>query len=97
MLSSRADFIPTVYRNRIYLCGGRTSSCEIYDLSTRSFEPLSLILPLETAVCALIVGQELLLLTQHTIYGYNVNTFEKNREESHNAYQIPHLMRPVIP
>jgi len=96
MLSSRADFIPTVYRNRIYLCGGRTSSCEIYDLSTRSFEPLSLISPLNTAVCALIVGQELLLLTQHTIYGYNVNTFEKNREESHDAYQIPHLMRPVI-
>jgi len=97
MISSRADFTPAIHRNRIYLCGGNTTNCEVYDLSTRSFEALSrTLLHFPCAVCALIVSEDLILLTPKMYYFYDIETLaRRDKLRPYSAY-VSYAMRPVL-
>ena len=96
MLSSRADFTPAAYRNCIYLCGGGTPQCEVYDLITRSFQPIDIELPLRAAACALCYGDELILLTPEVNFCYNIDTMKVKWAIPHPHCRVSYIMRPVL-
>ena len=96
MLSSRSNFTPAVYHSRIYLCGGGTQLCEVYDLSTRCFEPLSITLPFKSSVCAVAYSDNLVLLTPSVSHIYDIDTIEKKVALDHYSISTSYSLRPVI-
>ena len=68
----------------------------MYDLSTRLFQPLDLILPLKSTICALAINQELVLLTPNSTFKFNINTLQFKKEEILMNLDISHLIRPIV-
>ena len=96
MISSRVDFTPAIYTNRIYLCGGNTTNCEVYDLSTRSFEPLDLAVPTTRAVCSLVSDENLILITPEITLFFDIYTLAKKAEIPHRSVCVSYAIRPVL-
>jgi hypothetical protein len=62
MLSPRHSFSPALHQHRLYLCGGDTIDCEVFDPADDSFAPLGLRLPEANQARALVMDDELLVL-----------------------------------
>ena len=96
MLSSRSHFSPAVYRNRVFLCGGGTTSCEFFDLQSRIFQAIDVVLHTKGPVSAVIFGEELILLTPDRNYGFNASNLTMKWSISHGFYEVCTALRPVI-
>jgi len=62
MLSPRHSFSPALHQHRLYLCGGDTLDCEVFDPADDSFAPLGLRLTEASQARALVLDEELLVL-----------------------------------
>ena len=76
MLTARSYFTPCVLRRIIYLCGGFTDCCEVFDSERESYRVLAVWLPESSEVCAVLTQHELLLLTPRFTSRLNIRSLE---------------------
>ena len=62
MISSRSLFNPCGCGNRVYLCGGNTDQCEVFDYQEKAFFPLSFTLSEGGPACAFMENEQLIVL-----------------------------------
>lgn len=76
MLTARSYFTPCVVRRMIYLCGGFTDCCEVFDSERESYRVLAVWLPESSEVCAVLEQHELLLLSPRFTSRLNLRSLE---------------------
>ena len=87
MCSHRSACSPCLYAQKVYLCGGNSKSCEMFNLSSESFYLLPITLPeMKYGCVAFMIKGELVILSENYITRYRVgevpNVF---RSPTHNS------------
>ena len=80
MLAVRSYFTPCVLRHLIYLCGGFTDSCELFDSQRQSYRALAVWLPESSEMCAVMMQQQLVLLSPRYTSRLNLRSLELESE-----------------
>lgn len=96
MICARRFFTPCRRRERVYLCGGWSYTVETYDLCSGVFQPVGLRLPESSWSSAVIVADELIVLTENTISRWNLREERQLEERTHLPFKIWSRSSPVI-
>lgn len=73
MLTARYNFSPALHQHRVYLCGGETVDCEVFDPADDSFAPLGLRLSEAGQARALVLDDDLVVLGSGAISRCTLN------------------------
>lgn len=95
MRTARHSFSPALYNHLIYLCGGDTMDCEVFDPVAESFSPLNAQLPEAGPARALIVEEQLLVLTPTGLLRRPLSA-GNFQETKHAKYSVSGSMTCVV-
>lgn len=80
MLAVHSYFSPCVLRQLVYLCGGFTDICEVFDSKQQVYRVLAAWLPESSEVCAVLHDNELLILTPRFSSRLNIKSLQLQTE-----------------
>lgn len=97
LISARDSLTPAVYRHSAYLCGGsNTTDCESYDFACGKFSPLGFNLPETGYIRAIVLGTDLLLLSDSKMTRRSLVSEGVSQELSHPNYRANGSMSPIV-
>lgn len=96
MICARRFFTPCRRRELVYLCGGWSYTVETYDLCSGVFQPVGLKLPESSWSSAVIVADELIVLSENTISRWNLREERQLEGRTHLSFKTWSRSSPVI-
>ena len=97
MVTPRDYFTPCVYRHFVYLCGGSTTvECEKFDVALGKFYPLGFVMPETSFNRAVVLNDELVLVSETKLTKRSLLTDSLYQETSHQSYRANGSMTPFL-
>jgi hypothetical protein len=88
VLAPRHCTNPCLYKHSIYLMGGCTTQCELFNPATETFTPLSITLPAATHTRVYIFGNDIVAIQPSKIVKISLNSMSNPQVESHSTGQV---------
>jgi len=97
MINPRDSLTPAIYKHIAYLCGGSsTIECESFDFALGKFSPLGFILPETGYIRSIVLGTDLLLLSDSKMTRRSLISEGVCQEFSHPGYRANGSMSPIV-